>query len=429
MADRVVDRVVAGTVDAGGVYCSRVAAGGGFVFFGGTAIDDAGRLADSARPAPPYENSAAAQVRAQTRYLFERYRDLLPMVGSSLRGIVAMEHYLQRKVHADGYFQVALGAGFLESDRPIGATAAVGDHFPEDAVVGVTGFAIVPDETVGRVKGYPEEIAKNPLRLYPEMITAGPYACTTYLASDPKLGIDPAVRTEGWNWRGSEIRSEAEHGIEVARTRLASVGASLADIVDCTVFLVDLGDLYEFDLAFGRALGTDPPARTVIPARGFQVPRREGAFGHAEGAPRLEAQFRCLRPGHGFKKQVVPGPGAGLGYQSSGVRAGPLLWISSQVADQEHLGAGVAREIENVLEKMAATCRNGGTTLASLLRVRALVTRPGDARAVYTALRKAVPSAPPVVSILVVPAPLHVQGCSVALDAVAYAPHDKTQTG
>ena len=33
-----------------------------------------------------------------------------------------------------------------------------------------------------------------------------------------------------------------------------------------------------------------------------------------------------------------------------------------------------------------------------------------------------------VVNVLVVPAPLHVQGCSVALDAVAYVLHDGMQT-
>ena len=32
------------------------------------------------------------------------------------------------------------------------------------------------------------------------------------------------------------------------------------------------------------------------------------------------------------------------------------------------------------------------------------------------------------VNVLVVPAPLHVQGCSVALDAVAYVLHDGMQT-
>jgi enamine deaminase RidA (YjgF/YER057c/UK114 family) len=414
------ERRVAGTIDAGGVYCSRVAAGSGFVFFGGTAVDGTGRLADHARPGPPYADSAAARVRIQTRYLFERFRDLLPLAGSTLHDVVAMEHYLRRKGHADGYFQVALGSGFLETNRPVGATAATGGQFPEDAVIGVTGLAIVPDSTVGRVKGYPEEIAKNPLRLYPEMITAGPYVVTTYLASHPQLGIDPAVRAEAWNWRGSEVRSEAEHCLEVVKTRLSAVGASLADIVDYTLFLTDLGDLHEVDLTLGPALGVPPPTRTVIRAQGYQVPRREGALGHAQGAPRLEIQFRGLRPGYGLKKVAVSGPGAELGTQSAGIRVGPLLWISSQLADEGSRAQCVMREIDNVVERIAVICRYGGTTLNSLLRVRALVTRTDDALAVYAALRRVIPSAPPVVTVLVVPAPLHVHGCSVALDAVAH---------
>jgi len=408
------------TIDAGGVYCSRVAAGGRFVFFGGTAMDETGRLAAAATPPAPYEDSAAAQVRAQTRYLFEQYRDLLPRVGSSLRDIVAMEHYLQRKVHADGYFQVALGPEFLDADRPIGATAAVGEYVPEDAVVSVTGVAIVPDAAAGLVKGHPGEVEPNPLRLYPEMVTAGPYVFTTYLGSHPQLGIDPAVRTESWNWRGSEARSEAEHCAKVLRARLATVGASPADIADYTLFLVDPGDLYEFDLAIGPVFGGQAPTRTIIPARGFQVPRREGAFGHAEGAPRIEAQFRCVRPGYGAQKVVVPGPGAGFGYQSAGVRVDPLLWLSGEVADPEARGDGAPRELDNIVGKLEAVCRSGGTTLASALRIRAIISRPSDAPAVYAALRRAIPSQPPVVSVIVAPVPLHVPGCSVMLDAVAY---------
>jgi len=42
------------------------------------------------------------------------------------------------------------------------------------------------------------------------VITAGPYVCTTYFPTDNKTGVDPAVLTEEWNWRGSEIRSEAQ---------------------------------------------------------------------------------------------------------------------------------------------------------------------------------------------------------------------------
>ena len=244
--------------------------------------------------------------------------------------------------------------------------------------------------------------------------------CTTYPGSHPQLGIDPAVRTEPWNWRGSEARSEAEHCAKVLRARLATVGASPTDIVDYTLFLVDPGDLYEFDLAIGPVFGAHAPTRTVIPARGFQVPRREGAFGHAEGAPRIEAQFRCVRPGYGAEKVVVPGPGAGFGYQSAGVRVSPLVWLSGQVADSAARGGGAAPEIENILEKLEAVCRAGETTLANALRIRAIITHPGDADAIYAALRRAIPSPPPVVSMIVAPVPLHVPECTVMLDAVAY---------
>jgi 2-aminomuconate deaminase len=416
MPDRSRRRAAAGSIDSGGVYCSLVTAAGGYVFLAGAPIDDAGRLPDAARPPAPYEGSAAAEVRWQTRYLFERYRDLLAEVGSSLGDLLYLEQYVRLKVHTDGYFREALGPGLMETSRPVGATAAVGEYFPADAAISVMGLGIVPD--AGRAKSYHSVDPKKPGGQFPEIAAAGPYVCTTYYPTDAKTGIDPAVRTEDWNWRGSEIRSEAEYGVEVMKARLAAVGASLGDIVDYTLFLSDLGDLYEFDLVFGRALGDDAPARTIVPVRGLANPRREGAFGHAQGALRMEAQFRCLRPGHGATKVVVPGPGAGFGYQSAGVRVGPLVWLSSQVADPEARGR-TPQELENIVEKLGTVCRNGGTTLRNVQRVRALLTRPDEVLSVYGALRKAVPGTPPAVSILIVPS-LHVRGCSVALDAVAY---------
>jgi len=63
------------------------------------------------------------------------------------------------------------------------------------------------------------------------------------------------------------------------------------DIVDYTVFLTDPSDLYELDQAMTAAMPSGPPTRTVIPSKGFALPRREGAFGHEDGAPRMEMQF------------------------------------------------------------------------------------------------------------------------------------------
>src|SRR5947207_718503 len=112
MSNRPGRRMVIGTIDAGGVYCSRAAAGGGFVFLSATAMDESGQLAQAAKPRPPYEGSEAARSRAQTRHVFEQYRELLPKIGSSLHDIVQLEQYVKLKVHTDGYFKEALGPGF-----------------------------------------------------------------------------------------------------------------------------------------------------------------------------------------------------------------------------------------------------------------------------------------------------------------------------
>ena len=420
MSERSRGRAVAGTIDAGGVYCSRAAAGGGYVFIAGTAMDDDGRLADAARPAPPYESSESARARGQARYLFERFRELLPTLGSSIEDVCQLEQYVKLKTHADPYFAVVTDPAFMGKARPGGATAQLAGFYPSEAVLSVTGLAIAPDPAAGLVKSYPgEDPAKPATGLFSPLVAAGPYVFNTYFATDNKSGVHPSARAEDWNWRGSEIRSEGTFGIAQLKEKLAVAGATLADIVSYTLFLADVGDLYDFDLAFAAAVGPEAPSRAVIPARGYANPRREGAFGHAENAQRMEIQVRALRPAAGAKKTIVGGPGAGFGYQSAGVLVDPLLWISTQYADGSHQGGGAEREIANVLDKIATVCRNGGTDLTRLLRLRALVTSAEDARAVYAALRAAVPSDPPVVSIIEV-AELPVPACSIALDAVAH---------
>jgi enamine deaminase RidA (YjgF/YER057c/UK114 family) len=413
-------RTVAGTIDAGGVYCSRVAAGGGFAFLAGTALDEHGRIPEAARPVAPYEQSPVAQARAQTRYIFDGYRDLLPGVGSSVQNICQLEQYVKLKVHADPYFNVALGPGYMDLGGPTAATAEVGEYFPEEAVINVTGWAIIPDEAAGFVKRYPgEDPANNPGRVFKPIVEAGPYVMTTYFPTDNKTGLDPAVRVPDWNWRGSEIRSEAKYGLEVLQKRLDTLGSSLENIVNYTLFLADPADLYEFDETVRDALGgAPPPTRMIIPARGFANPRREGAFGHEQGAARMELQVRAFRPGHGTEKTVVAGPGNGFGYQSAGIRVGPLLWLSNQFADQDQ-PSSAAEQVENILDQIQSTCRTAGTDLSNVLRIRALVRERGDALAVYAAVKKAIPRDPPTVTIIAVGPQMYVSGRSVALDAVA----------
>jgi enamine deaminase RidA (YjgF/YER057c/UK114 family) len=414
------NRTVVGTVDAGDRYASTVAAAGGYAFFSATAIDETGALAPEATPPEPYATSPAAQAEAQGRWIFEALDRLLPKVGSSVGDIVQVEQYVKLKVHADPYFRVATSKQYLGKAVPVAATAQVGGYLPDAAVVAITGMAIVPDEASGLVKGEPPDPtgAASANRRFSELVHAGPYAFTTIFPSDRKSGLPEAARTPSWIWSGSEIGAELKWGLEELRGRLASVGAEPSDIVDYTVFLTDSGDLYEFDNALRAIVGDDAPSRTVIPSRGFALPRREDAFGHEDGAPRMEVQFRIRRPEAGVAKVVVDGPGAGVGYQSAGVRLGPLLWISSQIASADRRG-DVTAEVGEILGNIADICDRGGTRMSELLRLRVLLARAEDAGAFAAALREAVPDHPPAVCTAVLPSSLPVPDASVAIDAVA----------
>jgi enamine deaminase RidA (YjgF/YER057c/UK114 family) len=413
-------RKVAGTVDTEHHYGSAVAAAGGFAFLAATAIDETGRLAAAAVPSEPYSTSPAAQAQAQAEQIFAGLDRLLPEVGSSVGDIVQVEQYVQRKVHADPYFKIATSKKYLGKAVPVAATAQVGAYDPAEAVVSVTGLAIVPDEAAGYVKSSPDEVGANTNRKFSEVIVAGPYAFTTLFPSDRKSGLPEAARTPEWIWSGSEIGAEAKWGIAELENRLQAVGAQFSDVVDYTLFLTDPTDLFEWDAALQAVVGDAAPTRTVIPTRGYALPRREGAFGHADGAPRMEVQLRIRRPESGAEKVVVDGPGAGFGYQSAGVRCGSLLWLSAQYADAEHRSGDVSAEIDDILDKLASVCTNGGTDLQNALRVRAQFRNANDIAAFTEALRKRFPAEPPAVSVLVVPSEFPVPSARVAVDAVAY---------
>lgn len=327
----------------------------------------------------------------------------------------------------------------MESNRPGSLMIQLGDSLPQGTVVNTTGLAIVPDPARGLVKDYarsrkkPGEShpadqadAQNANRAFAEIVTAGPYAFTTFFPSDYVSGIHPEAKVEQWVWWGSEIRSEAELAVRTLAARLEAIGGTFDDIVNYTLYLTDLEDLYEFDLVWRQVVKSDPPSRTVAPAVGMGSPRREGARGHAEGSPRMEAQFRMLRPEFGVSKRAIRAGGPTLGHESEATVADGLLWVSGLLADGSQgvvaTGPSAPSQLEHIFARLDRICQAAGTSVDNLLRVRAFITDVRDGYAVYAALKEAVRSAPPAVCIAGVPAPLQVPGCSVIVDAVAYVP-------
>jgi enamine deaminase RidA (YjgF/YER057c/UK114 family) len=432
-------RRVSKLVDAGGVYASRLVSAGDFVFFAGTAVGEDGDIPARARPRPPYHLSASAQVREQTRFIFDEYKEGLVELGSSIDEVAQIEQYMLRKAHMDGYAQVARSQEFMGKRPPVSLITEVGEYLPDGAVINTTGMALIPDSDRGLVKeagvsqkkdgvlhpGDKDFAVKNANRAFSEIITAGPYAFSTYIAIDYVSGILPEAKVPLWSAWENEVRKEAECSGKIMEPRLEATGSTWADMVNFTLILTDMDDLYEFDLVWKELVGDTPPSRTVFPIAGMAMRRVENVKGHEMGVCKMESQYRWLRPEYGVKREVISTGAATLGHESEAVKAGDLLWISNMVAggpDGPISDLSTRAQLDHLFQRLEAVCEAGGTTLRNMVRIRAYVLSRAEGYAVYAAVKRAFPENPPCVSVSIVPAPLQVPGCTILLDGVAYVP-------
>ena len=439
--DRNEGRRSVGAVDGSGLYFSRVVTAGRYAFFAGPAVDDAGRWPEEVRPPAPYHLSHAAHVSRQTKYIYERLGTELGALGSSNAEILQVEQFIPRKVYADGYLNVSRGPGAMETRRPASALLACGDLFSPEAVIDPTGIALIPgagaskeilQESEGFQDGMRQEMfgetyaEEGPFN---EVLAAGPYVFTVgdQVMDWGKGDIPPEVKVGDFVWWGSEIRNETEFLLDRLERYLDWAGATLDDVIHTTVYLTRISDYYEFDMAWKNRFPNDPPARTVVPVRGLGIPRIEAeGLGHADKAVNIEHLTQSIRPGHGASKEIIEVAGERpASHESVAVKAGELLWVSSLYAAQPGGGLATApdarSQLEPIFERLEKIVGAGGSSLANLVRVRAFITDPADAYAVYAAVRAACPTDPPNVVVTGVPAPLPFPGCTLAVDAVAYA--------
>lgn len=433
-------RVVRELVNGNGLYFSRLAAGGPYAFLASPAVDQSGQIPRDAQVDSPYYLSPPAHVVAQTRYVFSRYVENLKAVASSIDQMLQVEQYIPRKVYADGYLDVSRGAEFMSRRRPASALLETGDIIPQGCVINPTGIALIPAQGMSKEippasPGYHTSLTKKTFGgifveegPFNEIITAGPYVFTVGdVANDwQTMDIPEGVKVSDFLWWGNEARNETEFVLHRLEGYLKRAETSLENAVHCTLYVTDLGDLYEIDRVWKRFFPTAPPSRSVVPVRGLGVPRREGqGLGHADRAVKLEAIFQSIRPGLGAKKEVVATGTEPLAHESEAIKAGPLLWISQQFAGDRggrRTSPSARSQLDYIFRRLEEICHAAGTTLTNLLRIRAFVTDVNDGYAVYAALKEAVPSDPPCVAVTGVPGPLQVRDCTLCVDAVAYVP-------
>jgi 2-iminobutanoate/2-iminopropanoate deaminase len=425
-------------VDGSGLYFSRLAVAGPYAFLSSTAVDPTGRIAGDAQIAPPYSISPAAHIAAQTRYIFERYRELLSSVGTELNNMLQVEQWTPHKVYADRYLNVSRGRGFMDRGRPASAFVCTGDMLPEGVVITPMGIAVLPRKDLAKeiltvTPGYHDNLTRPVFGEafqeegpFNEVVAAGPFVFIVGDVIWPAGVTDEGVRVPDFNWWGSAIRNEAEFLLTRLERYLGRAGCSLSDVVHSTVYLNDIEDLFELDEVWRKRFRSEPPARAVVPVRGLGVPRREAPkLRHSDGAVQMEHLTVAVRPGMGAKREVISIDGEPLLHQSEAIRAGNLLWISGQMAGGASglfAGPDVNSQAEYLMNRLQAICEAGHTSIQNLVRLRGFVIDPEDAYAIYSALKHAVPTSPPTVAITGVPSPLPIPGCRVMLDGVAYVP-------
>lgn len=443
------EKVVFDLIDGGGIYSSRVAAAGNWAFFSGTAVDELGRVRGPDALPAVYRSSLVAQVRSQTEYMFDRFGKVFAEMGVDMEHVVQIEQYIQRKVQHDGYLEVSRGEKGFVRNRPGSLLLQAGDYLPEEAVIAVNGIALLVSEQnpgkeifrtdltyatskrkldvelpVDRYPQFKEEPSTE--APYSEVVVAGEYLFNTVLASDYHTGPREDVRIGSWSSWGNEMRNEATWMVMALDKKLSAGGARIEDVVHCSAFINELDDLYELDRVWAKLFPENPPARTIVPIRGLGQPRIEGTKHHWEGTMKMELQFRTMRPDAGVTRQTISLPGGVLpGVESDAVKVGHLLWIGGQLAaDREGpvTGADPEIQLDYIFDRISAICEEGGTSLENLLRIRAFVRDQRTGYAFYAKLKERVPVNPPVASVIVVDEPLQVQGCTVSVDAVVYAP-------
>ena len=99
--------------------------------------------------------------------------------------------------------------------------------------------------------GGPHKEAYNPSRLFSPVVRTGNLYFLSGVIARSQQGENGVVpETRRVPWKGSE-------------ERLASVGATLEDIVKCQVFLVDMADYGAMNDVYVSFFPEDPPARTA----------------------------------------------------------------------------------------------------------------------------------------------------------------------
>ncbi|MDQ7827590.1 MAG: RidA family protein [Armatimonadota bacterium] len=97
-------------------------------------------------------------------------------------------------------------------------------------------------------------------------LAIGPYSQAIraggFLFLSGQIALDPGTG----QLVGQDVKQQTRQVLTNVRAVLEAAGASLADVVKCTVFLADMNDFGPMNEEYGAFFPEEPPARTTVQA-------------------------------------------------------------------------------------------------------------------------------------------------------------------
>ena len=97
----------------------------------------------------------------------------------------------------------------------------------------------------------------------------GPYsqaiAAEVWLWCSGQVALDPATG----QLVGADVAAQTERALQNLQGVLEKAGASLADVVRCTVYLRDMADFAAMNAVYARFFTSEPPARSTVAVAGL----------------------------------------------------------------------------------------------------------------------------------------------------------------
>ena len=371
-----------------------------------------------------------SSIHKQLTYIYSNLDNVLKGLGSSLGKCVKINSYHTDPSEVDMALRVR--KEWFDIEGPPPSSLLIVPELPvHGASVSLDMTTLADDSELGRelvqIKSVQQigQVAAIGWSVYSQAVRGGGFVFTRGTTpTGPRGPIDEIVPHPELRYRHNPIRFQTEYVLDYLKMLLGDAGCTLGDVVRAEIYLVDMSDFAVFDEVWSRYFPEDPPARIVI-----QSPL---AVPHCV----VEIELVAVDPAGPYKKEIIstcnaPTP---LGSEPQAVRAGPFLFLSSQLAsDYENGLAEEARIDPNfpfhantsklqtlyILKNVRAICEAAGTSIRNLVKRRAIHTDLNDFPEAEVHWRNAIPNRVPPTTAIRTSGPLAVPGCTVMYDLTA----------